>query len=247
MKRIAFVLRVVMLGVGIQSIIATPAHTQSENDFAAWIAMIRTPVGALPPVPMVVGEGASGSMGLSVRYGHWQFAPGDDETSNYGVGLHFRPRKSVIRLEFAKSTNAQCSGCGTSMLGVEITAPLKSLVRTEEPGGRTTALDVSWNPVFGYAKADEGDDTALSAALNLPVTLQMPLGRRWSVIPFVAPGYGFGQVSGGGESFSGTRPLMGAGIAIANAKSTVQLSFGFRKILLEGAPSSAGFGLVLAR
>jgi hypothetical protein len=247
MKRIACVLGVVALGLGTQSMLANPAQAQSENDFAAWAAMIRSPVGALAPVPVLIGEGTSGSKGLSVRYGRWQFAPGDDETSTYGVGLHFRPRTSVVRLEFAKSTNAQCSDCGMTMFGVDVTAPLKSLVRTEGPGGRITALVLSWNPVLGLAKADEGDGSALSAVLNLPVTLQMPLGSRWSVIPFIAPGYGFGLVSGGGESISGLRPLMGGGIAIANAKSTVQLSAGFRKILLEGAPSTAGFGVVLSR
>jgi hypothetical protein len=245
-SRIHSRLGIVVMGLGIHLLVATSAQTQG-SDYGALAAMKLTPVGGLPPVPVVVDEARVGSKSLVLRHGRWQYAPGDGLISTLGVGVQFHRAKSVVRLEVAKNANADCGTCGSWMVGVDITRSFRSLVLSEAANGRRTALEISWNPVFGLAMPEGGDGLAFSAALNLPVTLQMPLGARWRVLPFVAPGYGLGLVGTGEMGHVGVRPLIGGGIAIANAKSTVQLSFGFRNVLVEGASSTAGFGVVISR
>jgi hypothetical protein len=246
MHRLRYIAGVVVIGLGALLAVATAAQAQG-SDHGATAAMKLTPVGGLPPVPVVVDETKVGSNSLVVRHGRWQFAPGDGLLSTLGVSVQSHRRKSVVRLEVARNANADCGTCGSWMVGLDVTRPLRSLERTADADGRNATLDISWNPVFGLAIPDRGDGLAFAAALNLPVTLRLPLGGRWRVSPFVAPGYGFGLIGAGETGHVGLRPLVGGGIALVNAGGRIQLSFGFRKVVLDGVSSTAGFGVVLAR
>ena len=80
------------------------------------------------------------------------------------------------------------------------------------------------------------------------MSLQLPLGR-FVIRPFLTPGFGYGRLSGSGDSAGGTRTLIGDGLALANARGTVQVHMGSMQVNLqvnlEDAPSVTGSGLAL--
>lgn len=231
-----FVLLVILISL-------TPRlRAQSMSAFVGWIGLVSTPVGALPPSPAFATAGSGRAVAFTARAGHWQFGPGDDETTTMGVGVRLRARASELRLEIARGRNAQCSSCGVTMFGVDVVSPLKRIALDAEGA---SAITVAINPAFGIV-SEEGTNV-MSIAASVPFTLHFPLTANWRLSPFVAPGFGFARLSEQSQSETGHRAMLGGGVALSNTRESVQLSLGFRKILLDGAPSTFGLGLTWRR
>lgn len=217
----------------------TSAAAQSEKDFAGWVGLITTPVGALPPViPTTTG------MAFQARYGHWQFASDDDNTSNYGIGLSLGAGRSRATVVLGYTTTKDCTDCGQMMAGFELHVPLVQ-------GGGTQAggIGIALNPAVGYAKttASDAELSFLSIAVSLPISVSVPLGASARIVPFVSPGAGMGRISGSGESQSGTRMLLGGGVVLADAVPRLQITGSFQKIFIDHGVTMFGLALTLGK
>ena len=64
------------------------------------------------------------------------------------------------------------------------------------------------------------------------------------IVPFVTPGFGFGQFTGEGSP-SGSALMLGGGLGIYNRSSSIALSFGFQYLGVRDASTQIGLNLVL--
>jgi hypothetical protein len=229
-------IRLFVLAAGLSSSAVT-ASAQSSSDYAAYAALAYTPVGALPPMPLPVGS-LSSSSAFVVRYGH--VSAGDDVALNdFGIGGQFPVSRGTVGLTVGTIT---CGGCGVKplMLGVDWGVPLFA-----------TTIRIGIRPSVGFSHFfvddNEGSDggDALSAALSLPISIPLPLESGGFVIPFLEPGLGFGRVSGGGDSESGTRPMIGGGLMLSGLGGNIGLHFGFEKVIIDGGRAQFGVGLMI--
>ncbi|MEJ7811806.1 MAG: hypothetical protein WKG32_15450 [Gemmatimonadaceae bacterium] len=212
-----------------------------------------TPVGALPPLPMLSPsrEGRTGN-GFSARYGRYSFEDADGAVNNFGIGGDF-PMGAGGRLGLTFGLMlppcADDSDCGNViMVGGDATVPLLRSTLGAERG--SSAVSIGLNPAVGFGKPTGGgsDGYVLSGALSLPVALSFGAATGPQFVPFLSPGIGLGRVSAGGEcesecSETGMRFMFGGGVAVENLTPGMTLGFGFRKIFLEDAPTQFGITL----
>ena len=226
------------------SAVARPTRAQSEGDFAAFAALILTPIGALPPVvraPMMQG-GPLGS-GLHVRYGHYEFDGSEPAIHNIGVGGDFEAGTGRTGVTVGFQT---CDGCdGTLMLGFDYTAPLlQRVIGATATPSNTSTLGVAVSPSLGVARTlgSDANTTLFSVSVGLPVSLAARLAEHAQLVPFITPGFGFGMASGNGQTDSGVRFVLGGGVGVANVGPGVGLTLGFQRVFIEGGPTQWGLG-----
>jgi len=217
---------------------ARPAAAQDFGDIAAYVALVTTPVGALPPLPPTppIADGVAPPH-FDLRYGRWKFDGDDAAQHTIGAGVRFGAGGGQGSLTASYMT---CDGCdGAIGLGLEMTAAL-----VQPTGGQSSAFSVGVRPAVGVARnLGDVDGTSYSASLGLPVGLHVRTAGGAEVVPFLMPGFGFGGLSGEGESESGTRFMLGGGLGVANLSGGLGLHVGFQKIFLEDAPTQFGLGL----
>jgi hypothetical protein len=224
---------------------AQPALGQDEGDFAAFFALLLTPIGALPPLvraPMLQGGPVGGA--FHARYGHYEIFGSEVAIHNIGVGGDFPAGTGRMGATLAFQ---MCDGCdGTLMFGLDYTAPLLQRAIGADPAvpGAST-VSVALSPSVGVARPldSDADATFMSAAVGLPVSLAAPVGRSAQLVPFVTPGFGFGLISSAGETESGVRFMLGGGLGIARIGPGIGVTLGFQKIFIEDGPTQWGVGL----
>ena len=215
------------------------ADAQTISEIAGWGGLMVTPVGALTPMgPAIAADTAP--YRFQMRYGHWQFDTDDDNTHNLGLGIGLRTGHARTTFEFGYSHKTDCSGCNSWMLGADVDIPL-----TPAPSGNAVGWRIALNPALGFAKPSDGSGSAASAAVSLPVSAALPMSQ-WILAPFVSPGYGYGRLSGDGDSEGGTRAMLAGGVTLASTQSQVRVTFSARKIFLEHAPTVFGLGFSFA-
>ena len=226
------------LAVGV---LARPAAAQDIGDVAAFLGLVTTPVGSLPPLPPPppVAVDRAAPPRFHLRYGRWKFDGDDDAQHTIGAGARFAAGGGQGTLSAAYTT---CDGCdGILGLGLDVTA---ALVRPT--GGQASAFSVGVRPGLGVARGLGDDDfTAFSASLGLPLGLHVRSAGGAEFVPYLVPGFGFGRVSGDGDAESGTRFMLGGGVGVANLSGALGVHVGFQRIFLEDAPTQFGVGLSL--
>jgi hypothetical protein len=213
-------------------VVGSTAAAQSRGDVAAYVALSVTPVGALPLMARTtMFDARPAPTSFAARYGT------QEDLHSFGVGGDFRvgsSGRSAVTLGYST-----CDGCdGTLMLGADYIAPL---TRSALGAGTTPpALTISINPSLGFAKAMEGEGTALAAGVGLPVAVATgDAGAR--IAAFVSPGIGFGRLSGSGESESGVRPMLGGGAGVRFGQITVSASA--QKVFIDDGEIQFGLGV----
>jgi hypothetical protein len=213
----------------------TRAFAQDVGDFAAYAALILTPVGGFVPLAPVTSA-ASGSA-FVIRYGNLDAGGGGCSLHNFSLGGDLVTQHGRLGLTLGASA---CDGCdGNIMAGIDYTALLTQDV-----------LSIGLRPALGFSKVLDGGGTALSLGLSLPVGARLGGVTGPVFVPYVVPGFGFGRVSDDGEdgeSESGTRPMLGGGFSIAGRQSSFALHVGFQKVFIEDGDMSIGFGMSFGR
>lgn len=251
MKRNAVVLYLTAFAVALP----ISVQAQTEKDFAAWTAMMVTPVGALPPVmlvPSMKGGARAGAFAFSAS--RWKF-DGSGEEANYNYGISYA--HPVAQKAMASGTLAYmrpgCSGggCdGTLMLGGDLQAPVWENA-TVSSGGQTT-FGVNLKGSLGWGRfLGSGNQNALSLVGTVPLTARFTMSNKSLLSAFLAPGFGFGRITfGGSPSESGSRPLVGGGIAWTSADG-IGVHLGIQKILIKETftkfPTNVGLALSIAK
>ena len=235
----------VVVAAALVAIVARPARAQNVHDFAAWLAMMSTPYGSLPP--LVTRRMAGQSTGIAapssfeLRYGHFAFDNSSDAAHVGGVGARFGALGLVVGYE-------GCSGCsGSLMAGADYEGIVVQQLLTGNGARSLFTLGLRPSVGFGRSLGDGPDVSSISAAVDVPISVAVPVGRTARMVPFVAPGFWVGALRGGGESESGTRGSIGFGAALVDLAPGLGLNLSWRKVFLEQAPTTIGIALTFDR
>jgi hypothetical protein len=211
----------------------TRAFAQDVGNFAAYAALIFTPVGGFVPLAPVTSA-ASGSA-FVIRYGNLDAGGSGGSLHNFSLGGDLAMQHGRFGVTLGGSA---CDGCdGNIMGGIDYTALLTQDV-----------LSVGLRPALGFSKPlGGGSGTALALGLSLPVGAKLGGVTGPVFVPYVVPGFGFGRISDDEESESGTRPMLGGGFSIAGRQSSFALHVGFQKVFIEDGDMSIGLGMSFGR
>ncbi|MGH7627619.1 MAG: hypothetical protein ACREOJ_20160 [Gemmatimonadaceae bacterium] len=225
-------MRAALLAIALAALPGAQAtHAQDIGDLAAYAALVSTPAAGLAPVaaPYMIGERQT-SAGFAARYG--RLSDGGISRNAFAADVTFPVGKGSAGL-IAGYLNNGCDGCnGYFVAGAHADSPI---VTAGSPGSGLFTVGVSG--MLGLAKPTGG--TALTLSADLPVAVAIAAGRA-HVVPFIAPGFGFGRVSGGGDSESGTRFMLGGGVGLMDIAPGLGVSVGAKQVFLEGAKTVFG-------
>lgn len=217
----------------------------SIHDVAAWFAMMATPYGSLPPVVTRTMAGRSTAApahsAFELRYGRFAFDGSNDAVHTGGVGMRFGALGAVIGYQ-------GCSGCDGSIMGaVDYEGVVVQQLLTGN--GARTLFIVGLRPEVGFARSlrRSNDASAISANIDVPISVAVPVGRAARMVPFVSPGYGLGAIRGGGTNESGTRGSIAFGVALVDLSPGLGINLGWRKVFLDQAPMTIGVSLSFDR
>lgn len=244
MRSGALVLMSIALAAGAQS----TAEAQSDGDFAAWAAIMLTPAGAFTPV--VVAPAMKDGERLPVflvRGGTWKLEGG---RSNYTFGgtmaapIFRRATLSATVGYFKPGCDPGVNCDGTLMAGADLEAPVVERVVSQATS--RTVLNARLKGSLGYGKFMGGTESNLfSAVASVPLSARRDMTNSGSLSAFISPGIGYGKVSENLQpSQSGSRPLMGGGVAWTTADG-IGLHLGAQRIFLE-AGSATLWGAALS-
>lgn len=225
-------MRTVFLAVALAVLPGVQAtHAQDIGDVVAYAALVSTPAAGLAPVPAsyMTGERQT-SVGIAARYG--RMSDQGITRNAFAADVTFPLGKGSAGL-VAGYLNNSCDACsGYFVAGAHAEAPLVS-AGSPNSGLFTAGL----SGTLGMAKPTGG--TALTLSADLPLAVSIAAGRA-HVVPFIAPGFGFGRVSGGGESESGTRFMLGGGVGLMDIAPGLGVSVGAKQVFLDGAKTVFG-------
>jgi hypothetical protein len=235
------------------SLVAAPLTAQSSGDAAAYVALLSTPLGGLPPIATntILDEPHNGAA-FALRYGH---ISGDDFSSSFnnfgatavlpwGTTSTFSLTGGVSRTSFDDGFGNSTSN-NTLMLSAGADTRLGDWPLSAARDAAKVHFGV--NGELGFAKPSGG--TLWAGSVGLPISLVSSSRSRDEMrfVPFVTPGFGFGSVSAddNGGSDSGTRFMIGAGISIYNRSNSVAVNGGLQYVPISGGHTQFGLGLVL--
>jgi hypothetical protein len=178
---------------------------------------------------------------LGVRYGHISFS-GFGANTFAGSADFAAGAKTVIGVS-AGYESYSCRGCdGHFVASGRAEGRLTSTVLGT--GSDASLLTVGLNGEMGFGKPSGG--TYLSVTGGLPIAL-IAGGPSIKIAPFVTPGFGWGRASGGNTSDSGSRLMLGGGVAVQSTRSALGANFGFQKVFIQNGETMFGvnvtFGL----
>jgi len=213
------------------------AAQPSVGDVAAYAALVTTPVGALTPLMFAAGtKGEKASNSLAGRYSHFS-CDGCTGSNTFG-GTYYR-QAGMNAAVAATAAYGTCDGCdGTLMLGADVQSTLWDNAAAKS----STRMSINLQGNLGWGNTGGTTDAqSLSFAVGVPFAIHMAQSNKSSFSLFATPGYGWGRISSGGASESGTRPLVGAGGAWQSAGGW-GIHAGFNKVFIENGGQSIGAG-----
>ena len=247
--------------------ISGPLRAQASTD--AWIALMYTPPGALPPLATstITGEVQS-SVSLALRYGYLS-APTGGIAANAGGGTLVVPAGLGRTLSLTAGAIG-CKGCsGDLMLGVG--GDMRVGERAFNDGQVGTRIALNLNGEIGYDRPHGswfGNGTLLSGELGLPISLiagdRTKNGVRF--VPFVTPAIGIGsmRVEPGAQVVgltpagtpvlvqradagweTGVRFMLGGGIGVYSPSSLIGIDLGVQLVPLGNSHPQVGLALTL--
>lgn len=141
-------------------------------------------------------------------------------------------------------SNERCNGCSGSAFMAAVSGDYR-LTTISIDAGSATRLMIATNAEVGVGHPATG--VTWSADVGLPLALPIGAATGTSIIPFVTPsiaGFVTRDPSGGG-SRSAARLLVGAGVALFNAKSALGASAGFQYVFVDRTELEFGVALSL--
>lgn len=213
---------------------ARDGGAQSSSDFAAYLGMISTPNGSLPPLATALPQDGYHGPGFNLRYGRIDFGQGS-ALNAYGAGVTFtggpRSRVGVTGGLFQGS----CGGCRAyPMLGLVYGGAI-----LPEAAESKTATSLGLDLEVGFSNPERV--TILSAAASVPLALNSRLSGGSRIALFVAPGLGAAHLSSGSDSDIGARPTIGGGIGV-ETRNGIGLNVGMRHVIMRNSDPLLGVG-----
>jgi len=221
---------------------APRAGGQTTNDAAAYLAIISSPAGALPPIlssPML--NRSVRDLSVAIRYGH---LPVDGNNVNTLDGRLLIPASpNVVVGVNAGYQNVSCKTnvCNGHVIGgANVEGRLANLMLGSTADAARVTIGLDGEAGFGLRSGL----TAFSLTGGVPVALVSgPPSVR--IAPFIAPGIGLGRVSGNGDAVNGTRFMLGGGVVFQSMRTGVGASVGFQKAFIQNGDTTLGVTLTL--
>lgn len=218
----------------------------SANDLATFWALVRTPVGGLPPnaTRTILGETQSG-VALALRYGHANGTNGLPSLNNFGATAVL-PMGTVSTISLTGGFSAPSSGSTGLMLSLAGDTRLTSM--PIDAGRGSARINIGLNGELGYGKPSEA--TAFAGEVGLPISLVPGSGARdeLRIVPYVTPAFTFESYDPEDPKFetqSAVHFMLGAGLAFYNRSSPVTFHAGLQFMAIDGASLLFGLGLTL--
>ncbi|MDF2774105.1 MAG: hypothetical protein K0S86_3602 [Geminicoccaceae bacterium] len=258
-----------LLGSGIiLASAASPAAAQSADEQSAYLAMIYTTVGGLPPLPPStdsLGRTIGSGFVLHGRLGHTSRSYGPT-LNGFGVGVEFPTGRYSFGGTLAylsASCDADWAGdasecAGDIMIGGTVRATLASRPLGGTPasprkkGGarprNENSLLVGVDGSLGYSPRQ--GEQALAIAGGVPTAIVLERGDL-RILPFITPGVGYGRL-GNVSFFEDERPtahgkfvfMLGGGVGLEFGRSGMGASVGFQRVLKSsGGATQIGLGM----
>lgn len=217
----------------------------SLNDLTTYLALVRTPVGGLPPIATstILGDAQSG-VALSLRYGHAGETHGISSLNNFGATAVL-PVGTGSTLSLTAGVSAPSEGSSALMLSIGGDTRLTAMPLSETRNAMR--LNVGLNGELGYGKPSEA--TLVAGSVGLPISLVGGSAPRdaMRIVPFLTPALTFSNFDpdGPGDTESAVHFMLGGGLGIYNRTSTVAFNVGFQYMSISGASTQFGFALTL--
>jgi hypothetical protein len=249
------------------SLVAGSARAQSSTD--AWLALMYTPPGALPPLATstITGEVQSG-VALALRYGYLS-APSGGIPANAGGATIMVPA-GLGRSASLTVGGVGCRGCsGNLMLGIG--GDMRIGERAFDDGDDGSRIALSVNGEIGYDHPHGswfGSGALVSGEIGAPISFIAGTRARTGVriVPFVTPALGVGSIrmepgvqavgvtpagtvitAQGTDSGweTGVRFMFGGGIGVYTPNNTFGVDLGFQLVPLGNARPQVGLALTI--
>jgi len=260
-------MRILASSILIALLLGGTARAQSSTD--AWLALMYTPPGALPPLATstITGEVQS-EIEIALRYGYLS-APSGGVPANAGAATLVAP-VGLGRSASLTVGGVGCRGCsGNLMLGIG--GDMRIGERAFDDGEDGSRIALSLNGEIGYDHPHGswfGNGALLSGELGVPISLiagtRATTGVR--IVPFVTPALGIGSMrvepgvqaigvtpagtiitapgtSSGWET--GIRFMFGGGIGVYTPANTFGVDLGFQLVPLGNARPQVGLALTI--
>ncbi|HEU5185576.1 MAG TPA: hypothetical protein VFU01_13470 [Gemmatimonadaceae bacterium] len=222
----------------------TAIGAQTVEDFVAYTALIFTPAGGLAPTPL---RDAGSPSAFQVQYGYMSepFFEPDESTHRLALGADIRAGAARVGFTLGYIANCGQGQCESTdravMLGANATRALFRGAERAGSGGTNWSVGARGSIGYAFPTDDQADFNVMSLAASLPISLTA--GTRGQFVPFLVPGVGWGRMSGGGESESGVRFLLGGGLGFASPSGALNVSVGAQKVFIR--EGSTLFGVQL--
>jgi len=215
------------------------AQNTSENALAAYLAMVLSPVGTLPPILSSVMLGRPMTApDFAVRYG--RISMESESVNTFGGRLGFPVGQKVTIAVNAGYEAFSCQDCSGHFIG-GVGAEGRLASSMLGTGGDAAQLNVGLNGEAGFGHQD--DATAFAITAGLPIAL-VSGNSTMRIAPFLTPGFGWGRLSGGGDSINGTRFLLGGGVTLQSLTNNIGVNVGFQKVFIDGGETMFGVSLI---
>lgn len=247
---------------------ASSAAAQSADEQSAYVALLYTPVGGLPPLPPV-SDSLARKSGVSLlgRLGHTSRGEGALTLTSYALSVEVprgRMRLGATLGYLSASCGAQWQGGDDDCAGdIMIGGSMRSMITTR-------SLNGSDAPAHGKKSSSSGSDgrfivgfdanvgysprqgeTAIAAAASLPTGLALQSGSV-RIMPFLTPGLAYGRLNNIAYENVDEEPtshgaitfMIGGGVGLQFGTSGVGANLGFQRVLKsQGGATQLGIGM----
>ena len=217
----------------------------SAKDFAAYTAMMFTPIGSFAPMSAGPAKGAEiGRNSVALRVSNYKEKGATDGVMAIGGSYITKVGTNAVVNGTVGISMPGCTDCeSVMMLGADVISPLWAQPATAE---NNMAITANLQGSLGLGR--QGGDvssTAMSLSVGVPVGIAMEQANKSRISLFLTPGFGFGRLSqsSGGESVSesGTRPFFGLGGEWTSPAGWA-LHLGIQKVMIDNGPTNLGAG-----
>jgi len=219
------------------------ARPQTGGDLRAFVALDASHIGALTPVlsPAIYGR-ALRSAQLGVRYG-LQREAGTTRHAVAGSAIFQAGLASTFSVT-AGVSDQDCLDCAPEMM-----LGLGGDMRVFEAGdvmGPGSSFNLGVSGELGYAQIKPQDISTFAIGIGAPMALSFAGGGATGMrfVPYFTPMLGIGQLNRDcvtpGCQNSGTRWVLGGGIAVWNPLTSVSASVGVNQVMQDGSPPAFG-------
>jgi hypothetical protein len=245
-------LAVLMVSGALTSAITFSLAGQSApGDLIGYVSLHHSPIGLLAPVASRSQLGLTETgVSLALRYAEHGEGNRDNKANAYAatallpVGTHGSVSLTAGGYK-EQCPDPECKNI--LMLGAGGELNLSPNLFNAPPGTQRVNLGLSGD--IGWS-ARQFETTYLTAAVGLPITMTFSDKPGIHLAPWVTPGVGFGRASISGNvpvdhTQTGTRPMLGAGLALYNPASSISIQAGATHVVGRDSKTVLGINLVL--